>query len=74
MELADITNDKEFLAQLSIYGTIAEDLADRLQDIKKTEIGRNHINDELDKSVNDAQSLLYQAARKIGEITDVQEA
>ena len=39
MELADITNDKEFLAQLSIYGTIAEDLADRLQDIKKTEIG-----------------------------------
>ncbi|MDN4834507.1 hypothetical protein QYC35_09980 [Ligilactobacillus salivarius] len=74
MELADITNDKEFLAQLSIYGTIAEDLADRLQDIKKTEIGRNHINDELDKSVNDVQSLLYQAARKIGEITDVQEA
>lgn len=67
MELKDITNVEEFKNQLSIYGVIAEQLADNLQDLSKINIDKD---DEVMEKLNKAQSLLYQASRELGEVKD----
>ena len=67
MELKDITTVEEFKNQLSIYGVIAEQLADNLQDLSKVDVDNN---DEAMKKLNKAQSLLYQASRELGEVKD----
>lgn len=67
MELKDITTIEEFKNQLSIYGVIVEQLADNLQDLSKVDIDKN---DEVMKKLNEAQSLLYQASRELGEVKD----
>lgn len=67
MELKDITTVEEFKNQLGIYGVIAEQLADNLQDLSKVNIDKN---DEVMEKLNKAQSLLYQASRELGEVKD----
>lgn len=67
MELKDITTVEEFKNQLSIYGVIVEQLADNLQDLSKVDIDKK---DEVIEKLNNAQSLLYQASRELGEVKD----
>ena len=67
MDLKDITTVEEFKNQLGIYGVIAEQLADNLQDLSKVNIDKN---DEVMEKLNKAQSLLYQASRELGEVKD----
>lgn len=69
MELQDIKSKKELGQQVEIYGAIAEQLADNLQDLKRLKIdGAKNSDLESAKSmIYHASSLLAMAAEELQE-------
>lgn len=57
MELQDIKSKKELGQQVEIYGAVAEQLADNLQDLKRLKI-----DGAKSKDIESAKSMIYHAA------------
>lgn len=72
MELKDIKTIDDMKKQAEIYGVMAEQIADNIQDLKHL-VAKNQDIDvyaDLLKKLNDAQRQLYQASGQLAEFDD----
>lgn len=70
MELRDIKTLDDLQDQMKIYGTMIEQLGDNLQDLKKVEIARERKENDMVKTLDEVQHLLYEASRKLASYDD----
>lgn len=70
MELKDIKTIDDMKKQAEIYGVMAEQIADNLQDMKKLSVLKSISTDyvELLNQLNDAQYSLYRASQLLCEV------
>lgn len=72
MELKDIKSIDDIKKQAGIYGVMAEQIADNLQDLKKL-VAKNKSIDVYERlldGLDEAQHQLYQASVKLAEAED----
>ena len=65
MELSDINNKQALSEQLERYSSIADQLADNIQDLGKLEIASDQI-----KDIETAKSMIYRASRALSMVAE----
>lgn len=70
MELKDIKTLDDLQDQMRIYGTMIEQLGDNFQDLKKIEIAQERKENDMVKTLDEVQQLLYEASQKLASYDD----